>query len=118
VTSHTYVDFCAGGGGPTPWIERAVNRGLAERGEPGVEFVLTDLHPNPGAWAQAAAQSAHVSFVPDPVDASAVQQELVARYSGKGKSIFRLYNLAFHHFEDPLAKAILKNTVETSDGFA
>lgn len=32
--------------------------------------------------------------------------------------MFRLFNLAFHHFDDPLAKAILKNTLETSDGFA
>jgi hypothetical protein len=36
----------------------------------------------------------------------------------RGTRPFRLFNLAFHHFEDPLAKAILKNTLETSDGFA
>jgi hypothetical protein len=118
LSSHTFIDFCAGGGGPTPRIERAINKHLVETGQSPVDFVLTDLHPNVDSWAKASARSPHVRFMPDPVDASAVQESLVEQYSMNGRMVFRLFNLAFHHFEDPLAKAILKNTVETSQGFA
>lgn len=64
VTEYTYVDFCAGAGGPTPCIERELNQKLAktkpppERTGPAatpvvnggpnepVQFVMTDLHPH------------------------------------------------------------------------
>lgn len=144
--SYTYIDFCAGSGGPTPAIERIVNRRLRHEGLPAVNFVLTDLHPNPEAWARAAAQSDHILYEPSPLDATAADAALLDRYTksrhdetpqsmrgvtvvsrgstGAGKKqaeerkVFRLFNLAFHHFDDPLARAILKNTLETSQGFA
>lgn len=80
--------------------------------------MLTDLHPNTESWARAAARSEHIGYEPKSVDAAHAPRELVDGYTSKGKKVFRLFNLAFHHFDDPLAKAILKNTLETSDGFA
>ncbi|WYZ35657.1 hypothetical protein EsH8_X_000304 [Colletotrichum jinshuiense] len=116
--SYTFIDFCAGSGGPTPAIERAVNRHLTAQKQPNVDFVLTDLHPNTEAWARAAANSNHIGYEPESVDAANAPRDLIAGYTSKGKKVFRLFNLAFHHFDDPLAKAILKNTIGTSDGFA
>ncbi|CZR52240.1 uncharacterized protein PAC_02117 [Phialocephala subalpina] len=144
VTSYTYVDFCAGAGGPTPFIERDLNaqlsarvpsspftssasapKGLTPR-SPGlretgmdnraVKFVLTDIHPHIPDWTEAAKRSEHLSFVAEPVDAANAPRSLEGN-KGEGKKIFRLYNLAFHHFEDKLGMDILRNTIETADGF-
>ncbi|KAH8196127.1 hypothetical protein TruAng_009694 [Truncatella angustata] len=153
ISQYTFIDFCAGAGGPTPYIEQALNASLsksstvlpapsttdaASRVTPSyadvaaggngsaagrdassraVDFVLTDLHPHPDSWSKIAAASRHVTYVPFPVDASAAPEGLIEKYTEGGKRVFRLFNLAFHHFDDPLARAILKNTVETSDGF-
>jgi hypothetical protein len=154
ISKYTFIDFCAGAGGPTPYIERALNASLsrsssvlpppsttdaasnetpsyaavaasqngsatasAETDLKAVDFVLTDLHPHPDSWSQIAASSKHVTYVPYPVDASDAPEGLIEKYTSSGKRVFRLFNLAFHHFDDPLARAILKNTVETSDGF-
>ncbi len=134
------IDFCSGGGGPTPQIERILNAEGAEGAEGGgsgkpTRFVLTDLHPHVDDWAVAAAASPNVRFAPQPVDATAADPAAIieaafpqARKDGLKKSAkdsvsvsaaprtFRLFSLSFHHFDDPLARAILKNTVETSDG--
>ncbi|KAI0816099.1 hypothetical protein GGR55DRAFT_625174 [Xylaria sp. FL0064] len=168
VSSYTYIDFCAGAGGPTPYIEQALNRQLSgarsdasssprksaptssaassssapsyavvashapsenhnggpsslppnsSRRSEGVRFVLTDLHPHVESWEKAARASPHLTYVSTPVDAAAAPPELITRNKAEGKGVFRLFNLAFHHFDDELARAILKNTVETSDGF-
>ncbi|KAH6647414.1 hypothetical protein BKA67DRAFT_523984 [Truncatella angustata] len=115
ISQYTFIDFCAGAGGPTPYIEQALNASLSN--SRAVDFVLTDLHPHPDSWSKIAAASRHVTYVPFPVDASAAPEGLIEKYTEGGKRVFRLFNLAFHHFDDPLARAILKNTVETSDGF-
>ncbi|KAI0898835.1 hypothetical protein F4806DRAFT_506754 [Annulohypoxylon nitens] len=143
VSQHTYIDFCAGAGGPTPFIERALNEQLYSSTSPttttsptapsyaavadpktktttAVDFVLTDLHPNVESWEEASRQSDHLSYIARPVDASAAPVELLRQYGKEntnGRGIFRLFNLAFHHFDDKLARAILKNTLETSEGF-
>jgi hypothetical protein len=141
VTSYTYVDFCAGAGGPTPFIEKDLNaqlssptptspfisnvrgNGLTPRSprtlnsakdNGAVKFVLTDLHPHIPDWTEASKRSQNLSFVSEPVDAANAPASLNGQ---EGKKIFRLYNLAFHHFEDKLGLAILKNTIETADGF-
>lgn len=148
--NYTVVDFCAGAGGPTPYIEREVNRiydqrkaeqaqlhgQLGEGGhlnggirdEGGVDFVLTDIHPHLTAWEKAAKRSDNLLFVPSSVDAANAPKDLLALAGApsygnairkdKNKKIFRLFNLAFHHFDDPLAISILQNTLETSHGFA
>lgn len=91
-------------------------QGNAERRGP-VRFVLTDLHPHEENWRRAAERSANIGYEASSVDAANVPPAMLDGYKKDGKKVFRLFNLAFHHFDDPLAKAILKNTVETSDGF-
>lgn len=113
---HTIVDFCAGGGGPTPSIERAVNAHLRSRELDPVRFVLTDLHPNIEAWDKVARKNPLITYEAQSVDASAAPKHLVNR--ADGTKTLRLFNLAFHHFDDPLATAILRDSVETSQGFA
>ncbi len=139
VTDYKYVDFCAGAGGPTPFIEKDLNAQLVSRipSSPfatsadtksltprspriaselagAVKFVLTDLHPHIPDWTEASKRSENLSFVSEPVDAANAPASLNGM---DGKKIFRLYNLAFHHFEDRLGMDILKNTLETADGF-
>lgn len=147
IRDYIFIDFCAGAGGPTPYIEKHLNQTIsngastttpaaaapstgtsyaavaAAAPKQPVRFVLTDLHPHVADWRRAAAASPNLSFVPEPVDAADAPADLLERYKKAetgaegAKKVFRLFNLAFHHFDDPLAKAILKNTVETSDGF-
>jgi len=142
VTDYTFVDFCAGAGGPTPFIEKELNAQLSSRSTApqqnslpanfanngithrspraealssnGVKFVLTDLHPHIPDWTEAAKKSDNLSFVAEPVDAANAPTHL---NGNNGKKIFRLYNLAFHHFDDKLGSDILRNTLETADGF-
>jgi hypothetical protein len=132
VTEYTYVDFCAGAGGPTPYIERDLNQKLAHPNSPSepaepdsapkvngesnesVKFVLTDLHPHIPDWTEASSKSKNLTFVPKPVDAANAPTDLILN---DGKKVFRLLNLAFHHFDDDLGRDILKNTLDTADGF-
>ncbi|KAK0704120.1 hypothetical protein B0T21DRAFT_377975 [Apiosordaria backusii] len=133
IHNYTFIDFCAGGGGPTPSIEKHLNAAItsslpspasssanyaaAATAPPPVQFVLTDLHPHVELWSSAAAASPNLTYVKESVDASNVSPDLINDHKKKGKKVFRLFNLAFHHFDDVLAKRILKNTLETSDGF-
>ncbi|KFY26961.1 hypothetical protein V493_03771 [Pseudogymnoascus sp. VKM F-4281 (FW-2241)] len=132
VTEYTYVDFCAGAGGPTPCIERELNQKLAKtesssgrtgsdstnivNGDPNesVKFVMTDLHPHIAEWKEACSKSRNLTFVPEPVDATNAPADLIL---DDGTKVFRMFNLAFHHFDDNLGRNILKDTLETSDGF-
>ncbi|KAF5641946.1 uncharacterized protein FTJAE_3861 [Fusarium tjaetaba] len=113
---YTYIDFCAGGGGPTPSIARTVNAHLQSQGSDPVRFILTDLHPNVEAWEQVAQKNPLLTYERNSVDASSAPEYLVKREDGTKP--FRLFNLAFHHFDDDLAKDILRDTVETSEGLA
>ena len=142
VSEYTYVDFCAGAGGPTPYIERHLNKQLKllnsnrvaykkavgtsngynnERDpRPGVDFVLTDIAPHLEAWEVAAKKSDNLHFIATSVDAANAPPNLLRtlpREARRNKKVFRLFNLAFHHFDDPLAEKILRNTLATSDGF-
>ncbi len=86
-----------------------------------VQFVLTDLHPHLDAWRAAAKKSGNLTFIADSVDAANAPKDLLAGLEGprtKKKKVFRLFNLAFHHFDDGLAAQILRNTLETAEGFA
>ncbi|KAI1265387.1 hypothetical protein F5Y18DRAFT_50924 [Xylariaceae sp. FL1019] len=84
---------------------------------PYAHFVLTDIHPNISSWTKAVKKSSHITFVPEPVDASNVSPNLLNGHVSKDKKVFRLFNLAFHHFDDNLAGKVLEDTIETSDGF-
>ncbi|KAL2256166.1 hypothetical protein VTK26DRAFT_2082 [Humicola hyalothermophila] len=131
LSSYTIIDFCAGGGGPSPFIERYLNTpssrpGAAEEGEQ-VRVVLTDLHPHPTLWQEAAARrpGGALSYVAHPVDAANVPASLVEEFRGGGggegtvrtgtggrRKVFRMFCLSFHHFGDGLARRILKGTVD------
>ncbi|KAK4162850.1 hypothetical protein QBC43DRAFT_345498 [Cladorrhinum sp. PSN259] len=128
-SSYVFIDFCAGAGGPTPQIEKHLNSSLtsqqnnhkhnvsyaeAAAAPPPCKFILTDLHPHTELWEQFSKESPNLGYVPTSVDASSAPSSLTHQ---EGKKVFRLFNLAFHHFDDSLARKILKNTVETSDGF-
>ncbi|TAQ87509.1 hypothetical protein B7494_g4168 [Chlorociboria aeruginascens] len=133
VIDYTYVDFCAGAGGPTPVIEKDLNSKLSNHtisqangtnsrrkielkpeNNGGVKFVLTDLHPHIPDWTEAAKKSENLSFIAESVDAANAPNDLNCP---AGKKVFRLYNLAFHHFDDKLGSEILKNTLENANGF-
>ncbi|KAM0356188.1 hypothetical protein ACHAPU_000583 [Fusarium lateritium] len=116
LTDFTFIDFCAGGGGPTPSIARTVNTHLRSRGSDPARFIMTDLHPNVDAWERVAQKNPLLTYERTSVDATAAPKHLVSR--DDGTKPFRLFNLAFHHFDDDLATAILRDTVETSEGLA
>ncbi|KAF3906855.1 hypothetical protein ABW21_db0203866 [Orbilia brochopaga] len=120
LSSYTFIDFCAGAGGPTPIVERHLNGQLREEGLQPVKFVLTDLYPNPEAWKRIQAGSPAVSWVAQPVDAGkAPKKEILLGDNGDGvaggRKVFRMFNLAFHHFDDEGAKRILKDAITGSD---
>lgn len=139
VTDYTYIDFCAGAGGPTPFIEKDLNTQLSSHtsstsfttgsqsnglimrsprntnsNNDAVNFVLTDIHPHIPDWTEASKRSENLSFISESVDAANAPTHLNFR---DGRKVFRLYNLAFHHFDDELGLAILRNTLETAEGF-
>ncbi|KAL9617835.1 MAG: hypothetical protein Q9160_007385 [Pyrenula sp. 1 TL-2023] len=120
-TSYTFVDFAAGAGGPTPVIESELNRQLKAQSREPVRFVLTDLHPHVKAWKAAAKKSHYLDYVAEPVDAARAPESLHTQTQTQqqqaGKKLFRIFNLAFHHFDDRLASQIVKDTLRTSDGF-
>ena len=131
VSEYTYVDFCAGAGGPTPYIEKHLNRRLKQsmsdtgpssvNGEDrSVDFVLTDIAPHLDAWYELAKKSDNMHFISKSVDAANAPRDLLEPFSNgesSVKKVFRLFFLAFHHFDDPLAMRIMRNTLATSDGF-
>ena len=110
------IDFCAGAGGPTPYIEREVNTRRLASNKPPINFLLTDLHPHISAWMPLASRSPTLNFVPQTVDASAPSRAVISQRGEK--RVVRTFYLSFHHFDDAAARAILKSTLETSDAFA
>lgn len=120
ISDYVYVDFASGAGGPTPYIERILNKQLRDEGKDEVKMVLSDLKPHLSAWEPLAKKSENLSYVPQGVDAAncPAAQSLLKDVPGvEGKKVMRLFSLAFHHFDDDLAAKILENTIETSDGF-
>jgi SAM-dependent methyltransferase len=92
------IDLCSGGGGPA----RIVADALAERGLP-VDVLLTDLYPNPRAFAHAAEGArGQIAGRSTPVDATDVPAELTG---------FRTIFNAFHHFPPARARAVLADAV-------
>ncbi|KAM6479160.1 hypothetical protein HDV62DRAFT_167997 [Trichoderma sp. SZMC 28011] len=116
LSSYTFIDFCAGGGGPIPAIQQAINSHLSTQDKLPVDFILTDLHPNVAAWEKIVNKNPHITYESQSVDASNASKYLVKRQDGK--KVMRLFNLSFHHFDDTLARGILKDTVNTGHGFA
>ena len=120
ISDYVYVDFASGSGGPTPYFEKHVNQQLRERAEEEVKFVMSDISPHVHAWAVAAKKSENLSYVSRSVDATDAPpaKHMLKHIPGvAGKKVMRLFSLAFHHFDDDLASKVLKNTVQTADGF-
>ncbi|MCJ1401224.1 hypothetical protein MMC11_004436 [Xylographa trunciseda] len=135
ISDYTFVDFCAGAGGPTPYIEKDLNARLGFTKPPSknsqangnaeslpVSFVLTDIAPHIEAWEEAQLRSPTQSlqYIDYPIDATNAPRDFLSPITRTGQSqkVFRLFFLAFHHFDDPLATKILENSIDTSDGFA
>ena len=121
ISDYVYVDFASGAGGPTPHMERTVNTSLSSQSKPPVNFVLSDIAPHLSAWKALSHESANLSFIPTSVDAANAPppSDLLRNVPDvEAKKVMRLFNLAFHHFDDDLAAQILRNTIDTSDGFA
>jgi hypothetical protein len=88
---------------------------------------MTDIKPHVSAWKTIAAKSASLGYISEPVDATNPPAAVI---SGRAdmlqnedsdqakRPIFRLYCLSFHHFDDEMAKRVLKSTFETADAFA
>ncbi|KAJ5930101.1 hypothetical protein N7466_005594 [Penicillium verhagenii] len=111
-SSYTFVDSCAGAGGPTSTMESILNNKLQAEGKRAAQFVLTDLHPRLEEWSAISKRQENVSYIPEPRDAT--RCERIAPRDGKE---CRVFNLCFHHFDDPLALGVLRNAVESADSF-
>ncbi|KAI9832443.1 MAG: hypothetical protein M1826_001767 [Phylliscum demangeonii] len=120
------LDLCSGAGGPTPTIERLVNaRRMASQAAgdsktPPVQFVLSDLRPHVEAWRSLAGKSEHLDYIPRSVDAANVPADIISNQAGDGSVAtrqIRILCLSFHHFDDRLARRVLRDTMEKADGF-
>ncbi|KAF1989086.1 hypothetical protein K402DRAFT_327245 [Aulographum hederae CBS 113979] len=125
------IDFCSGAGGPVPKFEHLVNADRTEKGLAPIPFLLTDIKPHLDSWIAAVENSDRLSFVPQPVDATNPPAAAISESSGStsralghgynarnDSRVFRLYCLAFHHFDDEMAAKVLKSTMDTAEGFA
>jgi hypothetical protein len=120
IADYTYVDFASGSGGPTPFFEQHVNAQLTHEGKPPVSFVLSDIAPHVQAWRSLAKKSEYLGFVERSVDATCAPERGVMLEGVPGaekRGVMRLFSLAFHHFDNELAVAVLRNTMLTSEGF-
>jgi hypothetical protein len=111
-SDYTFIDCCAGAGGPTPILERILNHRLSMLGRAPAKFVLADLYPDWKAWARITQQSEHIDFIDKAVDAT-----IVGRYVEGNTPECRLYNLCFHHFDDETASKVLRSSIEGSEAF-
>jgi hypothetical protein len=108
----TFIDSCAGGGGPIPIMEASLNTKLKAQGFGPVQFVLTDLYPSLEKWKDMAKRSVNISYIATPVDATKAR-----KLAEPGKKECRIFNLCFHHFDDPAAETVLRSAVESADAF-
>ncbi len=98
------VDLCSGGGGPV----KALAEALAADGR-SVRFTLTDKYPNLPAFRSLAAEHAGISYIAEPIDATALPAELTG---------FRTMFNGFHHFDPEAARAVLQSAVAAKQPIA
>jgi hypothetical protein len=99
------LDLCSGAAGPWLWLQPA----LAEMGL-NVGVRLTDKYPNTGALTHLRGQlNQAISYHPEPVDATAVPEELAG---------FRTMFSSFHHLPPLQARAVLADAVRCGQGIA
>ncbi|MBF9238337.1 class I SAM-dependent methyltransferase [Hymenobacter sp. BT683] len=100
----TVLELGAGAGGGTETVLRA----LEAQGLNDVRIVLTDLYPQPAAWADIAQRTqGRISHEAAAVNALAVPAHLLG---------FRTLFSAFHHFPPDAAKAMLQDAVRAGTG--
>ena len=98
------LELGAGAGGGTETVLTA----LRAHGQPDATITLTDLYPQPAAWADIAQRTrGAIGFEAAPVNALAVPAHLVG---------FRAIFSAFHHFPPPAAEALLRDAVRANTG--
>ena len=98
------LELGAGAGGGTETVLAA----LRTHGQPGATVTLTDLYPQPAAWADIAARTGGaIGYEPAAVDALAVPAHLTG---------FRTIFSAFHHFPPAAAEALLRDAVRAGTG--
>ncbi|KAI4205544.1 MAG: hypothetical protein LQ350_000323 [Teloschistes chrysophthalmus] len=98
--------------------------------DPSVDFILTDLFPHIPSWSLACARSPHLHYIPRPINATSTPPNLLSlthrplpqqpptTSSPRNRKPFHLFSLAFHHFPNPPARAVLQNTLHHASGFA
>ncbi len=102
------LELGAGAGGGTETVLAAL-RALPDA-SPDLHVLLTDLYPQPAAWADIARRTSGViQGYAAPVDALAVPAELPG---------FRVIFSAFHHFAPASAEALLRDAVGQGAGIA
>jgi hypothetical protein len=98
------LELGAGSGGGTETVWRA----LGAEGLPHLRITLTDLYPQPEAWADIAAHTQNsISHEVTPVDA----RQVPLRLGG-----FRVIFSTFHHFPPAAAEALLRDAVQAGTG--
>lgn len=104
-TAQTRVlELGAGAGGGTETVLAA----LRTHGQPTATITLTDLYPQPAAWADIARRThGAIGYEPAAVNALAVPAQLVG---------FRTLFSAFHHFPPEAATALLRDAVRAGTG--
>ena len=112
VANFTFIDACAGAGGPTPLLEARLNQILRSQSKAPAPFILTDLYPDLNAWKSIVKKSENISYIEKPIDATKAR-----RLAAPGRKECRTFNLCFHHFDDPAAKAVLRSAVQEADAF-
>ncbi len=100
------LELGAGAGGGTETVLAALHQQPAA--PPGLRLLLTDLYPQPAAWADMAQRTGgsiqgHLA----PINALAVPANLPG---------FRVIFSAFHHFAPPQAEVLLRNAVASGAG--
>ncbi|KAI4242319.1 MAG: hypothetical protein L6R40_004048 [Gallowayella cf. fulva] len=111
-TRFTFIDACAGAGGPTPLLESTMNARLAASGCQPVNFILTDLWPDIKAWKKITKKSEHITYIDEPIDAT--KPRTLAK---PGTKECRIFNLCFHHFDNGAAEKVLATAVQSTDAF-
>ncbi|MGI4863620.1 MAG: hypothetical protein ACRYFZ_06820 [Janthinobacterium lividum] len=100
------LELGAGAGGGTETVLAALRRQPAA--PPGLRLLLTDLYPQPAAWAGMARRTGgSIHGHPTPINALAVPADLPG---------FRVIFSAFHHFAPPQAEALLRDAVASGVG--
>jgi hypothetical protein len=98
------LELGAGAGGGTETVLTA----LHAHGQPGATILLTDLYPQPVAWADIARRThGAIGFELAPVNALSVPGHLAG---------FRAIFSAFHHFPPNAAEAMLRDAVRAGTG--